>query len=182
MTDGPSPGQRPSSGDGPEVFVADEQDLVAVDAGHLTRLAEDVLRAQGIRVPSELAVYFVDETVISDLNERFMGEEGPTDVIAFPIDDDSGEGGRSPDAGTKGPDRGPADASEIPLLLGDVFICPSVAARNAGEHGTTAEDELALLVVHGILHVLGMDHADAEEAEAMQSRERDLLAQFHLRS
>ncbi|MDQ3146672.1 MAG: rRNA maturation RNase YbeY, partial [Actinomycetota bacterium] len=76
------------------------------------------------------------------------------------------------------PDRAPPDASEIPLLLGDVFVCPAVAERNAPGHAGTYPDELALLVVHGILHVLGMDHAEPDAAAAMQQRERELLARL----
>ncbi|HEX8581809.1 MAG TPA: rRNA maturation RNase YbeY, partial [Acidimicrobiales bacterium] len=76
-------------------------------------------------------------------------------------------------------DREPLDPADAPILLGDVVICPAVARRNAGEHGVTYEDELALLVVHGVLHVLGQDHAEPEEAAAMQAEERDLLARFH---
>ena len=65
------------------------------------------------------------------------------------------------------------------MLLGDVVICPTVARRNAPEHAGTYEDELALLVVHGVLHVLGMDHAEPDETAAMQARERELLATLH---
>ena len=65
------------------------------------------------------------------------------------------------------------------MLLGDVVICPAVAARNAPAHAGTFADEIALLVVHGILHVLGMDHATPDETEVMQARERDLLGRFH---
>ena len=65
------------------------------------------------------------------------------------------------------------------MLLGDVVICPSVAARNAPEHAGTYEDELALLIVHGILHLLGMDHIEDVDAEKMEARERELLAEFH---
>jgi probable rRNA maturation factor len=69
----------------------------------------------------------------------------------------------------------------MPTLLGDVVICPSVAWRNAPDHAGTYEDELALLVVHGILHLLGMDHVDEEEATAMELRERELLDRYHRR-
>ncbi len=65
------------------------------------------------------------------------------------------------------------------MLLGDVVICPAVAARNAPEHAGSYDDEMALLVVHGVLHVLGMDHAEPDEAEAMRAREAELLARFH---
>jgi probable rRNA maturation factor len=171
--------RKPGPPDGePVVFGADEQSAVAVELDVYTALAEGVLRAEGVRGQSELALYFVDELAIADLNERFLGGKGPTDVLAFPIDDDLADVGRSPDTGSTGPDRPPVELSEIPLLLGDVLICPTVAERNAVEHGKALRDELALLVVHGTLHVLGMDHADADETAVMQARERELLAEL----
>ena len=177
---GPRPRRRPGPPDGqPVVFAADEQAAHPVPVDRLTVLAEGVLREEGVQGASELALYFIDETAIADLNERFLDGSGPTDVLAFPIDDEYDEPGRAPDAGTPGPDRPPLEPSEIPLLLGDVMVCPAVAARNAAEHGRTLEDELALLVVHGILHVLGMDHADAEETAVMQARERELLDRLY---
>jgi probable rRNA maturation factor len=121
---------------------------------------------------------FVDEQAISDLNKRFLGKDGPTDVLAFPIDEEPVEGGRSPDSGGTGPGFA-SEPTDLPTLLGDVVICPSVAARNAPEHAGTYDDEIALLVVHGVLHLLGMDHEEDEEAEAMEQRERELLAKFH---
>jgi probable rRNA maturation factor len=68
------------------------------------------------------------------------------------------------------------------LLLGDVAICPAVARRNAPTHAGTFDDELALLVVHGVLHLLGMDHAEVDERAEMQARERELLDRFHVAS
>ena len=172
--------RRPGPPEGePQVFAADEQSAVEVELDALTRLAEGVLREEGVRGACELSLYFIDEPAIAELNEKFLGGTGPTDVLAFPIDDDLPESGRSPDAGSSGPDRPPIEPSEIPLLLGDVLICPTVAARNAGEHDRPVRDELALLVVHGILHVLGMDHADEEESRVMQARERELLDRLH---
>lgn len=158
------------------MFAADEQAAVEVELDALASLAEAVLREEGVRGACELALYFVDEPTIADLNERFLGGDGPTDVLAFPIDDEMTEPGRSPDTGSTGPDRPPFEPSEVPLLLGDVLVCPTVAQRNAEEHERTLRDELALLVVHGTLHVLGMDHADDEETAAMQARERELLS------
>jgi probable rRNA maturation factor len=187
MRDGPSPRRRAGGEEGdPEVFVADEQSDVEVDTLHLTRLAGAVLEAEGVRGGCELSLYFVEEAVIADLNQRFMGGEGATDVLAFPIDDDLGDVGRSPDASSPGPDRAPIDPGDVPVLLGDVVVCPRVAAVNAptntgsypGHDGGVA-DELALLVVHGILHVLGMDHAEPQETAVMQARERELLARHH---
>ena len=169
------------------VFGVDEQDDEPIDVNRWVRLAEQVLDAEGVRRASELSLLFVDATTMAELNERHMGSDGPTDVLAFPIDDDGLEHGRWPDNGTDGPDRPPLDLDDVPTLLGDVVICPSVAARQAPEHGGSPhhagslEDEIALLVVHGILHVLGMDHAEPDETEQMQAKERDLLARFHPR-
>lgn len=171
----------PPEGD-PVVFAADEQSDHPVDVVNLTRLAESVLASEGVRGACELSLYFVTEQAIADLNGRFMDGEGPTDVLAFPLDGEVVEGGRVPDAGSPGPDRAPPEPSALPLLLGDVVVCPSVAARNAPEHAGSYEAEMALLVVHGVLHVLGMDHAEPEEAAMMQQRERDLLAAFASRS
>ena len=108
-------------------------------------------------------------------------EDGSTDVLAFAIDEEPVESGRSPDSGGTGPGWVPPEPSDVPTLLGDVVICPSVAWRNAPDHAGTYEDELALLVVHGILHLLGMDHIDEEEATAMEQRERELLDRYHRR-
>lgn len=161
-----------------EVFVADEQDAEPVDVARWEALARSVLLAEGVRGQAELALMFVDEATIAELNGTFMGEQGPTDVLSFPIDaeDDIGVG-RSPDGSTTGPDRDPP--SDLPMLLGDVVVCPAVAKRNAPDHAGTYDDELALLIVHGILHVLGHDHAEPEETTVMQAREQDLLARFH---
>ena len=162
-----------------EVFAADEQDEAPVDAARWVRLAERVLEAEGMKGDTELSMLFVDEVSMADLNKRFRGEEGPTDVLAFPIDEDVVEGGRSPDSGGPGPGVSPPEPYEIPIVLGDVVVCPRVAQRNAPAHAGTYDDELALLVVHGILHLLGMDHTDDREAAVMERRERELLDRFH---
>jgi probable rRNA maturation factor len=162
-----------------EVFAADEQSDHAVDTLRWVRLARSVLLAEGVKGEAELSLLFVDEQAMSDLNRRFGGKDGPTDVLAFPIDEEPAEGGRSPDSGGSGPGWVPVEPSELPVLLGDVVICPSVALRNAAESGTAPNDELALLVVHGILHLMGMDHVDDEEATVMERREQELLEQFH---
>lgn len=162
-----------------EVFVADEQTDFPVEHLRWLKLAEEVLAAEGVKGDAELSVLFVDEQSMSDLNARFNAKEGPTDVLAFPIDEEPSEGGRSPDSGGTGPGYTPPEPIDLPTLLGDVVICPAVAARNAPEHAGTFEDEIALLIVHGILHLMGMDHDDDDEAEAMEARERELLAKFH---
>ncbi|MEY2455385.1 MAG: putative rRNA maturation factor, partial [Acidimicrobiaceae bacterium] len=162
-----------------EVFVADEQDAHPVDTARWALLAEQVVEAEGIRGAAELSVLFVDETSMGELNQRFMGNDGPTDVLAFPLEDDFISPGRWPDSGTTGPAVNRGEPVDPPMLLGDVVICPAVAARNAPDHAGTYDDELALLVVHGILHVLGMDHADPEGEAAMQAKERSLLERFY---
>jgi probable rRNA maturation factor len=161
-----------------EVFAADEQVDQPVETLRWVRLAEAVLEEEGVRGDAELSMLFVDEQAMADLNKRFLGRDGPTDVLAFPIDDEPVEGGRSPDSGGSGPGF-TSEPSDVPLVLGDVVICPAVAHRNAGDHAGTYEDELALLIVHGVLHLLGMDHEDDDEAELMEKRELQLLAKLH---
>jgi probable rRNA maturation factor len=158
-----------------EVAAYDEQAEHPIELDRWRALAERVLDAEGIRGDAELSLLFVDEATIADLNARFMDGDGPTDVLSFPIDE-STESGRWPDGSTAGPRREPFD---VPLLLGDVVICPAVAARNAPSHAGRYEDELALLVVHGVLHVLGLDHATPDDEAVMQARERAHLEGFH---
>ena len=162
-----------------EVFAADEQTEHAVDTLRWVRLARNVLEAEGVKGEAELSLLFVNEEAMAGLNKRFGNKDGPTDVLSFPIDEEPSEGGRSPDSCGSGPGWMPADPSELPTLLGDVVICPTVALRNAAENERTLDDEVALLVVHGILHLMGMDHVDDEEAQAMERREQELLDRFH---
>lgn len=173
-------GRRQGPDDGvPMVFVADEQRAPGPAAGDLAvwqRLAEAVLADVGIHGGAELSVLFVDEDHIAELNRTFRGVVGPTDVLSFPIDLDGQPGGRWPDGASAGPSRGPGDPDDLPLLLGDIVICPAVANRNAPTHAGDPPAELALLLVHGILHLLGHDHADAADRDRMQAAERDLLA------
>jgi probable rRNA maturation factor len=163
-----------------QVFGADEQAAAAVDVDRWVTLAREVLVAEGVRGEAELSLLFVDEAAIAELNKRFMDAEGPTDVLAFPIDDPV-VAGRWPDAGTAGPDRDDPEPGDLPLLLGDVVVCPAVAERQAPDHAGSYDDEMALLVVHGVLHVLGHDHAEPDETAVMQERERVLLERFHHR-
>jgi probable rRNA maturation factor len=172
--------RRPPPEGDVEVYGADEQADHEIDLARWVDLARAALHAEGVRGDAELSLLFVDETVMADLNQRFMGAEGPTDVLAFPIDDPI-DGGRWPDSGTTGPDRDPPDVGDLPMLIGDVVICPAVAARQAPQHAGSFDDEVALLVVHGVLHILGHDHAESQEAAAMQAKERDLLERFHHR-
>jgi probable rRNA maturation factor len=130
------------------VFLADEQDL-PVDATDLVALARTVLTQQRVPEEMEVALLLVDEATIADLNAKHLGHEGPTDVLAFPMD----EPGESPLAG--------------PAILGDVVLCPSAAHAQAAERRIPPHAELQLLTVHGILHLLGMDHAEPDEERKM---------------
>ncbi len=174
------PGRKKLGGEGdPEVFVADEQSAVAVDTTRWAALAEAVLVAEGVRGHAELSLLFVGEDDIAVLNEQFLGQDTSTDVLAFPLDATEVEVVSMPAMSRTGPDRSPIDPGDLPLLLGDVVVCPEVAARQAPEHAGNLADELALLVVHGVLHVLGHDHAEPAEAERMRARERALLEAHH---
>jgi probable rRNA maturation factor len=161
-----------------DVFAADEQTDHPVAVDRFSRLARSVLEAEGVTDDVEVSLLFVDEATIASLNQRFLDVEGPTDVLAFPIEDEGDRSGRSPDEGGTGPASIETD-TDRPLLLGDVVVCPVIAAGNAVDHGVTFDDEIALLVVHGILHLLGMDHAADADAERMERREQQLLDLFH---
>lgn len=141
------------------VFLADEQ-AEPVEVNRLVAVATFAL-AQ-LRVPAEMecAVLLVDTETIAALNAEHMGHDGPTDVLAFPIDE--------PGESLQGP----------PAILGDVVLCPAVALMQAKTQGHSVDDELAMLTVHGILHLLGWDHRDANEEAAMFGRTAELLAAF----
>lgn len=160
-----------------QVFGADEQDAIPVDVLRWVRLAQLVLREEKVPPDAEVSVVFVDEQTIADLNLRFLEHAGPTDVLAFPLDEPGAPGGRYPDEGGRGPGS-PDEPSDPPIVLGDVVVCPTVAARQAAELARTLDDELALLVVHGVLHLLDYDHAEHVPAERMRQRESELLARF----
>lgn len=173
-------GIRKIGGDGdPEVFVSDEQSDVELDLQRWQSLAESVLLAEGVRGATELSVLYIGETEMVELNEAHMGVNGPTDVLSFPIDAEDIEVVSGPNSLSRGPDRSPIDTGDLPLLLGDIVICPAVANRQFATHAGTLDDELALLLVHGILHILGHDHAEAEEGVRMRTRELGLLESLH---
>ena len=171
---------RRVGGDGdPEVFCADEQTAFPVDLVRWQQLATEVLRAEGVRGLAELSLLFISELEMAELNESYMGKVGPTDVLAFPIDAAEIEIVVPAARGNRAPDRSPPDPGDMPLLLGDVVVCPAVAARQAPDHAGTVDDELALLVVHGVLHVLGHDHDVPDATAAMRARELELLEAHH---
>ncbi|HXP13741.1 MAG TPA: rRNA maturation RNase YbeY [Actinomycetes bacterium] len=166
------------------VFLANEQSDYRVDEPALTRLARLVMDAEGVE-ESEVSLLLVDRKVMTDLNGRFMGEERPTDVLAFPIDGPSPASG--PPEGPSGPRGFAADRlgdpddeedDDAPWLLGDIVLCPAYAAEQASRNGQSLAAELELLTVHGILHLCGFDHAEPDEEQAMRARTNELLARW----
>jgi len=144
------------------VLFADEQDDPIV-TDELLRLAELVLEEEGLESETGVSLVLIDELEMTELNEAHMGKQGPTDVLSFPIEASS--------PGTP-PMRSPGGP---PIELGDVFIAPTVVRDNAERHGAAFEDELSLMVVHGLLHLLGWDHEIEDEAIRMEARESELL-------
>ena len=144
------------------VFVANDSG-VDVDEVELVALARHVLSSQGVSPLAELSLMIVDIKHMERLHEVYMGEPGPTDVLAFPQDDlDSGA-----------PVTGSDDVPEA--LLGDVVLCPQVAERQALAAGHSPTQELHLLCTHGILHLLGYDHAEPEEEQEMVAVQTRLM-------
>ena len=137
---------------------ADELGLVA-----LTRFTLDRLR---IHPQAEVSIMLVDETTMTDYHLRFMDEPGPTDVLSFPMDEL----------------RPPKDDEEPPLgLLGDIVLCPSVTAKQAADNGRTTDEEAEYLLVHGVLHLLGFDHAEPEEKAVMFGLNDQIIAAWNAR-
>jgi probable rRNA maturation factor len=142
------------------IEVSNESDL-EVDVDQLAALARYVLDVLGIHPQAELSLVLVDEGAMAALHERWMDEPGPTDVMAFPMDEL----------------RAPRDDAEPePGLLGDVVICPQVAQRQAEAARHAFADELDLLCTHGILHLLGHDHYEPDEQREMFGLQTRLLA------
>lgn len=138
-----------------------------VSAFPLEELALFVLARENAPEHSEVSLAFVDDERMAELNGEFRGKEGPTDVLSFECDGlDDGFG--QPPADMTGP--------QAVFELGDIVIAPDVAARQSVELGHSLEAEVSLLLVHGLLHLLGYDHIDDDEAEEMEARERALLA------
>jgi probable rRNA maturation factor len=145
------------------VSFADDQDD-PLPAASLVALAQSVLEAEGFPADAEVSLQFVSADRIAGLNQEHMGRSGPTDVLSFPLED------LRPGVVPEPVDGGP------PLLLGDVMVCPQVVRANAAEWGVPFDSEMALMVVHGMLHLLGYDHVEDAEAERMETREREILA------
>ena len=146
---------------------------VEVDETSLASLARHVLDGMRVHPLAELSVLLVDEPAMTELHMRWMGEPGPTDVLAFPMDEI-----RPPQPGGTHADHSTAEPPEIPGLLGDVVICPQVAAVQAEQASHDVGDEISLLCTHGILHLLGYDHGEPEEHAVMFSLQDKLLGSW----
>jgi probable rRNA maturation factor len=138
-----------------------------VDTDAILAVARHTLTETGVSPLAELSILLVDAEYMADLNHRWMGSDGPTDVLAFPMEEGS-------------IDRGPVDDSGEPALLGDIVLCPEVARRQAEAAGHPVGDELELLTVHGALHLLGYDHAEPEEEREMFALQSRLLQSWRL--
>ena len=144
------------------IDVLNETDI-AVDEQELVACARYVFAELRVHPRAELCLRLVDEPTMSVLHEQRMDLAGPTDVLSFPMDElRPGREGTPSEEG----------------MLGDVVLCPSVAARQAVEAGHAMVEELLLLTTHGILHLLGFDHAQPEEEQEMFDLQRRLLLTF----
>ena len=136
---------------------------VEVDETVLLRLTEHNLAELHVSADADIAILLVDEGAMEALHVQWMDEPGPTDVLSFPMDE-----------------LRPAREGEEPVqgVLGDIVVCPEVAQRQAREAGHSAIEEMLLLTVHGILHLLGYDHAEPAEEKEMFDLQRTLLLTF----
>jgi probable rRNA maturation factor len=139
------------------------ESVVPVDEAALLRLASYALDQLHVHPDAELAIVLVDEAAMEQLHVQWMDEPGPTDVLSFPMDELR---------------PGTEDAITPAGLLGDIVLCPQVAIAQAEEAGHGALDEMLLLTTHGILHLLGFDHAEPAEEKEMFGIQRDILSGF----
>jgi len=142
----------------------------------LVAVARHALDQMGVSPLAELSVLLVDEVEMERLHLRWMGEPGPTDVLAFPMDELDLRGSRGVPHGSFAVDDGMDEPG--PTVLGDVVLCPQVAVRQAVAAGHDPGAELALLCVHGVLHLLGYDHAEPQESAEMFGLQGELLASW----
>jgi probable rRNA maturation factor len=154
------------------IDIANETDYgteQGVDAEELVGVARYVLGEMGIHPMAELSILLVDTAAMEQLHIQWMDEPGPTDVLSFPMDE-------------LRPARAEDDNEPVPGLLGDVVLCPEVAEKQARDAGHATAEELRLLTTHGILHLLGYDHAEPEEEAEMFGLQKQLLRGWKARS
>ncbi|MBA2697318.1 MAG: rRNA maturation RNase YbeY [Nocardioidaceae bacterium] len=136
---------------------------VDLDPVPFLTLSRFTLARMRVHPDAELCLRFVDEATIAEYNQQWMGKPGPTDVLSFPMDEL--RPGREDDPAAQG-------------ILGDMLLCPQYAAAQAPAFHRSLDDELALLTIHGILHLLGYDHAEPEEEREMFGLQTRLLAEW----
>ncbi|WP_426521151.1 rRNA maturation RNase YbeY [Diaminobutyricibacter sp. McL0618] len=141
------------------------ESAITVDEAALQRLSAYALEAMHVHPDAELAIVLVDEAAMEQLHVQWMDEPGPTDVLSFPMDELR-----------PGTEDQPTPAG----LLGDIVLCPQVAQAQAETAGHSMMEELLLLTTHGILHLLGFDHAEPEEEKEMFGIQRDILVGFSM--
>ena len=146
------------------IEVSNESGL-DVSEEELISVARFVIRKMEVNPSAELSMVLLDTNAMADLHMRWMDLPGPTDVMSFPMDEL--EPGGRPDAREPGPS-----------MLGDIVLCPEFAAGQAAAAGHSLGHELALLTVHGVLHLLGYDHAEPEEEKEMFALQRQLLEEW----
>jgi probable rRNA maturation factor len=139
------------------IRITSHRDPEPLDLAAFERLAAFALEREDVPDAAELSLAIVGVEEMARLNEQYRGKQGPTDVLSFGCDDPCPTG------------------SDEPITLGDVVIAPEIAEEQARELGHTVEEELNLLLVHGVLHLLGYSHDSDEDAAVMQARERVLL-------
>ena len=147
------------------IEVLDESGA-GLDVQHLASLSRFVMGQMRVHPLAELCIKAVDVDTMAELNEQWMEKEGPTDVLAFPMDE------LRPGLVNEEPEEG---------VLGDLVLCHAVAAKQAAEAGHATADEVDLLTVHGMLHLLGYDHAEPEEHKEMFGLQDELLAAWRAR-
>ena len=158
----------------------------AIDEEHVRKLAAFALTHMGVADTAELSVSVVDPHEIQELNAAWRGRDTTTDVLSFPCDDafGAGEDACGDEADGKGEDDDTAFAADsapaAPLELGDVVICPDVIDEQRAAFSTSFSEELSLMLVHSILHLLGYDHETPAERSAMEQREKEILDAFGL--
>jgi probable rRNA maturation factor len=141
------------------------ESAISVDEAAIQRLVIYALDQLHVHPDAELAIVFVDEAAMEQLHVQWMDEPGPTDVLSFPMDELR---------------PGTEDAMTPAGLLGDIVVCPQVAIAQAEAAGHSPLDEMLLLTTHGLLHLLGFDHAEPDEEKVMFGIQRDILIGFSL--
>ncbi|KQZ07212.1 rRNA maturation RNase YbeY [Microbacterium sp. MEC084] len=145
------------------VIDINNESAVEIDESVLLRLTQENLAALHVSPDADVAIVLVDEGAMEQLHLQWMDEPGPTDVLSFPMDELR---------------PGTEDQPTPPGLLGDIVLCPQVAEAQAETAGHSTMDELILLTTHGLLHLLGYDHAEPDEEREMFGLQRELIAAF----